>query len=651
MFLDSSTNNFLVTRNGNTTQGAFSPYGGGWSNYFDGNGDYLRTQLNAVNIRTAFTIESWVNLTTTTGFALFSASNTAGLQGTNLYLNIASGTIYLGDGLVDIVGFSASLIPLNSWSHIAVTFDGTTYRVFVNGTSVGSSTTQLSNNTLNGIDIGAKPTQSLFTTGYISNFRVVKGTALYTTAFTPPTAPLQPITGTALLTCADNRFIDDSPNNFAITRNGDVSVQKFNPFGIQTAMTPQTYSAYFDGSGDYLTLPSNQIQFTMGTGDFTIEMWVNVTSLASDRTLYDTLNQGDSTGTGRFAMLITTGGVVRLFTGSGQDITTGGTLVAGVWNHIAYSRQSSNGRLYVNGVQVNTTNTDSRNYVVGTSNRPIIGANGFDNSTGPMLGCISNLRVVKGTAVYTTNFTPSTTPLTAVAGTSLLTCQNATFIDNSTNNFAITATGNTQPLPTNPFGFTAGTITNYTPQVFGGSMYFDGTGDFVTAPANAAFQLTGDFTVEAWIYPTVVNSFNMVFGSENGANSDYLVIRPTTVELAVSNTAYPAWSQTFVANTWYHVAVTRQSNTLRAFVNGIQLTLSAGSATNSSQFFQSGAPIAVGRYGNPSPSYPFTGYISGARIIKSTAVYTSSFVPPAAPVTPVTNTTLLLNGTGASIYD
>lgn len=72
-FVDSSTNNFAVTRAGNTTQGTFTPYGPNWSNYFDGNGDRLdianntALQLNSVN----FTIEAWVYYTTATAYFHF----------------------------------------------------------------------------------------------------------------------------------------------------------------------------------------------------------------------------------------------------------------------------------------------------------------------------------------------------------------------------------------------------------------------------------------------------------------------------------------------------------------------------------------------------------------------------------------------------
>jgi len=227
----SVTSRATVDRFPNT--GDFSlvgPYQNLFSTYFDGNGDYLRSQLNAVNIRTAFTIEAWVYLITTSGFTLFSASNTANVDGSNLYLNISSSTVYLGDAVINNISFSASLIPINSWNHIAVTFDGTTYRVFVNGASVGSSTTLLQNNTLNGIDIGARISQGIYTNGHISNFRVVKSTALYTANFTPPTTTLTAVANTSLLTCNTQLIVDQSPNAFSITRFGDVRFSLLSPF-------------------------------------------------------------------------------------------------------------------------------------------------------------------------------------------------------------------------------------------------------------------------------------------------------------------------------------------------------------------------------------------------------------------------------------
>jgi hypothetical protein len=84
------------------------------------------------------------------------------------------------------------------------------------------------------------------------------------------------------------------------------------------------------------------------------------------------------------------------------------------------------------------------------------------------------MRVVKGSGV--TSVTVPTTPLTAISGTELLTCQTNRFVDNSTNNFAITVNGNTSVQPFSPFAPSAA----YDPSVNGGSGYFDGSGDGVT---------------------------------------------------------------------------------------------------------------------------------------------------------------------------
>ena len=109
------------------------------------------------------------------------------------------------------------------------------------------------------------------------------------------------------------------------------------------------------------------------------------------------------------------------------------------------------------------------------------------------------MRVINGTALYTENFTPSTQPLTAISGTSLLTCQSNTFVDNSTNNFAVTAAGNSKPTTFAPFAVTYSSRQSYTPAVFGGSMYFDGTGDYLNS-SNSAFAMgTGSFTWETWL--------------------------------------------------------------------------------------------------------------------------------------------------------
>ena len=106
--------------------------------------------------------------------------------------------------------------------------------------------------------------------------------AVYTANFTPPTAPLPVIPNTSLLTCQSNRFLDSSPNNRTITRNGDVSVQPYVPF-------PANWSNFFDGNGDYLSrafTSTTDGMYPQGN-TYTIEAWFYASLTTNVRIIYD----------------------------------------------------------------------------------------------------------------------------------------------------------------------------------------------------------------------------------------------------------------------------------------------------------------------------------------------------------------------------
>jgi hypothetical protein len=611
-FQDSSNYQNLITRAGNTTQGTLSPFSAtGWSAYFDGNGDYLSI-TNAAPLRLGsgnFTVEAWIfptSVTNTYSRAICGTYGYVGLADVGWTFNLRSDgklSLFMGGstGTGPTVTSTATIVA-NVWTHVVAVRSGSTIALYINGTQDGStSSTKDEDYTSLPFNIGTYRSDNLSPAvgnsgvsfiGWISNLRITKGQALYTTTFTPATSPLTTTSQSAtvgnvsLLTLQSPTFIDNSTNRYTITVTGDTKIQSFSPFGGVT-VTPY-YSNYFDGSGDYFTLPSNPA-FSFGTGDFTIEMWVYISSLAAQRGLYDTVNQSDATGTGRFAMEVTTAGLLRVFTLAGTILTSGGTLAASTWYHIAYVRISNSGKLYVNGTQVNSTYTDNNNYVVGTTNRPIIGINGYDSSSYPMLGYISNLRVTKGLGIYTGAFTPPTAPLAA-----------------------------TQSSGTN---ISAITQTSY-------SNYFDGTGDYLTIATNTTMDFsTGDFTVEAWVNPTSLASDWFIISASGSGG--LFVGYAGGIGFGWGRTAV-AWDYrpgVLTTNTWQHVAVTRSGTSMRIFVNGTQ----AGTTQTLSTAYNLGTTSTT--VGSQGANYYLNGMISNLRVTKGQALYTANFTPSTTPLT------------------
>jgi len=217
-----------------------------------------------------------------------------------------------------------------------------------------------------------------------------------------------------------------------------------------------------NGSGNFagnafLSLPTSSA-FTFGIGNFTIEGWFRASSykasqvLFSTTTLYNVLNN---------VYLLTAGASNNQFSIASNGnilLTSISTFTLNTWYHVAIVKNVSSLRLYVNG-NIQATGSNSQSF---TSNTPIIGSiNGISNA---IEGYLSNLRVVKGTAIYTSGFTPPVEPLSAISGTSLLTLQQSTlpFTDASANNFTITNTGNLVTASTlNPFDGVINSKTNF----------------------------------------------------------------------------------------------------------------------------------------------------------------------------------------------
>lgn len=159
-------------------------------------------------------------------------------------------------------------------------------------------------------------------------------------------------------------------------------------------------SADFDGAGDYLSSPSGSaFQFP---GDFTVEFWARATAFKGSDILYDGRASGGSpTG---FAIYLAGGGALSVY--SGGLVIAGASVGLNVWRHIALCRSGTSTRLFIDGTQSGATWNTAANFSDG---RFLAGIDS-NLSAGSFQGSIDELRVTKGVARYTANFTPPNTP-------------------------------------------------------------------------------------------------------------------------------------------------------------------------------------------------------------------------------------------------
>lgn len=426
-FLDSSSNSFNITRTGSVTQGSFSPFplnGAVYDPAIDGGGGYFdgSSYLTVPNTTQfdfgsgSLTIEFWGYLPDTNSRIEVFSNEVSGFRSIICYflnkkLNFKAykTNTNAGPDTIDLES-SISYIP-NTWTHFAVVRNSTDFALYVNGVLAdsGSSSNIIQYSSTSLLRVGYRHTETYYQ-GYMSDFRIAKGTALYTSNFSIPTAPLTNVANTSLLlNFANGKVIDDSAIKNMLITTGNVQ--------ITTAVKKYgSGSLSFDGTNDWIQIPGGS-HFAYGTGNFTIEFWCNFTrvTVPSGTLNPRIISQGTNSST-RLQIYIedtaTSGrgpiGGLVLYTTS----IIGNTNVAvndGNWHHIAFARQAGTIRTFVDGV-LKDTRANSTNFSDITTGYTI-GA--YNNSTsGDYLGYIDDLRITKGAALYTSNFTPPTEELT-----------------------------------------------------------------------------------------------------------------------------------------------------------------------------------------------------------------------------------------------
>ena len=637
---DASSNSHSITVNGDAYAGTFSPYrSGGYSMYFDG-GDYVGLGNGNLAINTEdFTIETWVNVTLGSTMLIANNSNWSAGSNTGWRALIMSGgliNITASQGTWNVfpsVYQSTNAIPSNEWAHVVICRDSGVISSYINGikdpttvnysaslnqTGHQNSGSSLSSYSLIGAYI-ADGNEYNNLTGYLSDFHFKLGSAKYTTTFSPPTERLTVESGTDVLLFNKPFLKDESTNAYTTTISGDPKISPFSPYDHDEYLAADHGgSVYFDGSGDSLNTTATQI---IPSTSFTVTAWVYL----NDTTDGAVWGQGTSGHSGRTGISIDSG---NWFAQIGSaNLGTSTSVSANRWYYTDLQWDGSTLKFFVDGTLLGSVSNSNSP----TNSAFYIGDLGSAWSTGyPLNGYVSDLKVVSGTPSGSS--TVPTAPLSSSGASLHLKGADASIIDKSQ--------GANLKLVGNTTGSTAQAKFANTK-----SMYFDGSGDYAQLSARLHLR-SSDFTIETWIYQDTNAgsgaSSHTIYSDWINANNDKSIILRITdssgqkVQLLYStdgttNSIYTSTSS--ISNsTWTHVAVCKDSTSLRLYIDGVEEIWENNPAFTLNPNAGTIGPFIGGHYDTSLTSYGyfFDGYIQDFRITNGLARYTASFTPPTA---------------------
>jgi hypothetical protein len=357
-----------------------------------------------------FTVEAWV-YTDSSDEQVITSGRPSGSSW--IFLNkMASNTIRI---LISTNGSSWAVnststetMTLSRWNHISVSRDGSTINTYLNGrliisTSISGSIHYDTSEKI-AIGSGENDRADRAWNGYISDFRIINGTAVVPPVNGPNEA-LTEVTNTKLLTCrpsgASITDLSATGTTHTITSISSTAAAYASPFGK---------AMHFDGTGDYITnLPDDL--FAFGYDPYTIEFWIYTASYPAYSGSYHIMGSSTSSGD---KVVVKLNSQIAIGDCNGDTYTYGNSVyanmpTAGNWVHVAFVRTgilNNQCKCYINGT-VSNSDIDNKNWGTATDNTigaTASGSYGFN-------GYIQDLRVTKGLARYTTNFTPPTASL------------------------------------------------------------------------------------------------------------------------------------------------------------------------------------------------------------------------------------------------
>lgn len=387
-------------------------------------------------------------------------------------------------------------------------------------------------------------------------------------------------------------------------------------------------SLLLDGTGDYVTMPAST-DWDFGSGDFTIDGWIRaaVDPDANDMVI---LSWWDDAANQNGWLIDIFADELRFVYSTDGSLSTDTAASSGLtwepdqWYHVAVCRQGPSLKIFRDGIEV--ADYDAATETIFNANTELWF--GALNASGPVRlweGNLDSFRIIKGSALYQSEFgVPYRGFRLPVA---------ADLIANFNGPDAATSY-TTEDAGARTCTFVGDAQIDTAQHKFGhSSLLLDGTGDYVTIPNVAAWDLAdSDFTVETWVRfngdPGTAAMVLISNWQESGDNRGWYVrLDNNQIRFGYSTTGIndlneeQAWNP--AGDQWYHVAITRSDDRLYFFVDGVLLGDVAFTAT----IFASTDALEIGRNNQATQNF-LDGRIEGVRIINGTALYTADFDVP-----------------------
>ena len=649
-----------------------SPFGDGKSAmYFAGGTDRAVIANNAdFSVgSSAWSLDYWVAPDTSTSGGIVCI---CGISGTDAASNNSALVTYI-DGSHNLAWFmdddstddwdistgaSGFTFPTNlQWHHIAVTYGGSSdqnYRLFVDGSlikTVSTSATIYSTSGNQGLLLGTNQSSSAHFKGYLDEIRWVVGENPFpTTNFTPSQYRYGTTGATHEVSTASNMKVlihsdqedDVSDSKHSITKDGG-AIQKTD----QSKWGGSSW--YFDGSDARLEANASS-DFNLAQNSC-VEFWFRPSSTSNFQII---VSHGGAIASGTevngWAIFFHSNVIkvrVRDTSNNNHELEGSTSLSTNTWYHVAWTRNGTVGKLYIDGALESNTETDSGGLAVTTNstNKPLRIGTAHDNSH-EYTGYVDDLRIVNGATVYTGAFSKPTGPLTTTGGTYpnsnnrtdptasqtklLIHGDGAKFTDSATSGTTHTITP-TGAYHTQSHGGIAPAMTFPASGKLTGSagVYFDGDGDnlTITTPSGSGLHSTlgsaNNWFWEGWIYYIDAGSDadRVIFSSRSSnvvtALVAYFDENDDRLHFVCGGSsswyvdAYASGTEAEFRNKWGHLLIQRNGANLEVYVNGKKKALT-GTNDMGSNSLDVGTTMTLAD--DSAGNSDFKGYIDCVRI-------------------------------------